>query len=443
MHSMRLSAVAIVVCACVLFPLGALSAYAQAGAAPQSPTPPAKRGAAAANAPADPELELQHAIDSAGNDRVALVRNLNAYLARFPDAPRKAGVYRALVEACQQLQDAPCAIDNAEKLIAIEPQDSDIMLVAVNLLQKQGDDASLTRAVGYVTRVLDRVEKLPVAEKPDRLSAADWQQGHLRLRVAFYNLRGSIERQQKNYDAAEKDLAESFQLQPNAAAALLRGEICEARGDPARAIPFYLQAFVLPETSASMSVDRLGIRQNLGNVWRQVHGSEQGLGDAILAAYDASTAVPKSAAKSANAGAKDLYAFTLPKLDGARLPLSQWKGKRIVLSFWATWCGPCQELEPHFAKVAQTYAGNDSIEFLAVNVDEDPSSVQPFLAREKWTQAIALGDGLDNFLHVENLPTVMVIDPAGKVVYRAAGYSSGDFEDRLEKAIDQAGAGGK
>jgi thiol-disulfide isomerase/thioredoxin len=442
MKVMRLSA-AVVVCVCVLFPLGALCAGPQASAAPQSPPPPLKHNPSPSNPQGDPELELQHAIDSAGNDRVALVRNLNAYIARFPDAPRKAGVYRALVEACQQLQDAPCAIENAEKLIAIEPQDSDIMLVVVNLLQKQGDDASLTRAVGYVTRVLDRVEKLPVAEKPDRLSLADWQQGQLRLRVAFYNLRGSIERQQKNYDAAEKDLAESFQLLPTAAAALLRGEICEARGDPARAIPFYLQAFVLPETSAQMSVDRHGIRQNLGNVWRQVHGSEQGLGEAILVAYDASVAVPKSAAKSSNADAKNLYDFTLPKLDGSHLPLAQWKGKRIVLSFWATWCGPCQELEPLFAKVAQGYAGNDSIEFLAVNVDEDQSTVPPFLAREKWTQPIALGDGLDNFLHVVNLPTVMVIDPAGKVVYRAAGYSSSDFEDRLEKAIDQAGTAGR
>jgi thiol-disulfide isomerase/thioredoxin len=442
MKVMRWRAV-VAVCSFVLFPLGAVCAAPQVAAPLQSPAPPLKHNPSPSNPQGDPELELQHAIDSAGNDRVALVRNLNAYLTRFPDAPRRAGVYRALVEACQQLQEVPCAIENGEKLIAIEPQDSDIMLVVVNLLQKQGDDASLTRAVGYVTRVLDRVEKLPVGQKPDRLSLADWQQGQLRLRVAFYNLRGSIERQQKNYDAAEKDLAESFQLQPTAAAALLRGEICEARGDPAHAIPFYLQAFVLPETTAQMTVDRHGIRQNLGNVWRQVHGSEQGLGEAILAAYDASVAVPKNTTKSANADAKNLYDFTLPKLDGSHLALAQWKGKRIVLSFWATWCGPCQELEPLFAKVAQTYAGNDSVEFLAVNVDDDQSGVAPFLAREKWNQPIALGDGLDNFLHVVNLPTVIVIDPTGKVVYRAAGYSSGDFEDRLEKAIDGAATAGK
>lgn len=442
---MRVSAAAVVVCLYMLSPQIALPAraQAQAGAATPSATTPPKHGAATVNPQPDPEVELQHALNSAGNDRVALVRNLNAYLVRFPDAPRRVGVYRALVEACQQLQDAPCAIENAEKLIAIEPQDSDIMLVVVNLLQKQGDDASLTRAVGYVTRVLDRVEKLPVTEKPDRVSLADWQQGQLRLRVAFYNLRGSIERQQKNYDAASKDLAQSYQLQPNAAAALLRGEIYEAQNDPGHAIPFYLEAFVLPDNTTSMSVDRSDIRQKLGNVWRLVHGSEQGLGDAILVAYDASVAVPKNAATSTNTGAKDLYDFNLPKLDGSRLALAQWKGKRIVLSFWATWCGPCQELEPRFAKVAQSYAGDAGIEFLAINVDEDRSRVAPFLVREKWNHPIAFGDGLDNFLHVDSLPTVIVIDPTGKVVYRAAGLSSTDFEDRLEAAIQQAGPKGK
>src|SRR5271170_3183083 len=152
MTVMRSSA-AVAVCVCMLFPIGALCAGPQASTASQSSAPPLKHNLSPSNPQGDPELELQHAIDSAGNDRVALVRNLNAYIARFPDAPRRAGVYRALVEACQQLQDAPCAIENAEKLIAIEPQDSDIMLVVVNLLQKQGDDASLTRGVGYVTRV--------------------------------------------------------------------------------------------------------------------------------------------------------------------------------------------------------------------------------------------------------------------------------------------------
>ena len=97
---------------------------------------------------ADPETELQKTIADAGNDRGALVRNLERYLQRFPDAPRKAAVFRALVESCEQVQDDACALKYSEQLIALRPDDSEIMMLAVGLLQKQGDEASLTRAAG-------------------------------------------------------------------------------------------------------------------------------------------------------------------------------------------------------------------------------------------------------------------------------------------------------
>jgi hypothetical protein len=120
----------------------------------------------------DPEAELQKAIANADNDSAAMVRNLKEYLGQFPDAPRKAAVYRALVEACEQIRDTSCSLDYAERLIAIRPDDSQMMLVAVNLLEQDGDDASLARAAGYVTRILDRVEKAQPDEKPAHESTA-------------------------------------------------------------------------------------------------------------------------------------------------------------------------------------------------------------------------------------------------------------------------------
>lgn len=72
--------------------------------------PPSSKPAASAprnearKAP-DPEAELQRAIELSGNDRAALLHNLEEYLRRFPEAPRKQAVYRALVEASMQLND--------------------------------------------------------------------------------------------------------------------------------------------------------------------------------------------------------------------------------------------------------------------------------------------------------------------------------------------------
>ena len=143
---------------------------------------------------ADAETQLQKAIADAGNDRAALVRNLKNYLARFPDSPRKAGVYRALVESCQQLQDMACALHYAERLVAIHPDDSEMMLLAIGLLQQQGNEASLTRAAGYATRVIDRIEKSTPNDKSARVSLKEWQAQQDRFRAALYCLRGQIEK---------------------------------------------------------------------------------------------------------------------------------------------------------------------------------------------------------------------------------------------------------
>jgi thiol-disulfide isomerase/thioredoxin len=388
---------------------------------------------------ADAELELQKAISDAGNDRAAVVRNLKVYLQRFPDAPRKAAVYRAIVESCEQLQDNACSLDYAERFVALHPDDSEMMMLAVGILQEQGDDASLERASGYVSRVLDRIEKSSVAEKPPRISIADWQQHHDQLVAALYSLRGQIEKSQKNYDAATTDLQKSYASKPNPTAAEQLGEIAELRHDQTKAIDEYLIAFVLPEDGTTGKVDRRDIRKKLGNLWRQVHGSEQGLGEAVLATYDRLGApAQRPGTETRNENAKDTYDFVLRKIDGTRVPLAAEKGKTLVLSFWATWCGPCRELEPEFAQVVKNYAGNPQIDFYAVNTDEDEAAVAPFVAHEKWNLPVVYADGLDSFMKVESLPTIVILDRSGKISYRTDGFLPDGFQENLTTAIQAA-----
>ncbi len=404
---------------------------------------------------ADAEAELQKTISRSGNDRGALVRNLKEYLDHFPDAPRKAGVYRAIVESCQQLHDDTCALDYAERLIAIEPDDSEMMLLAVDLLRQQKDDASLTRASGYVTRVLDRVEKATPDERPARESVADWQERESKLRSVLYYMRGQVERAQQDYTAAAKDLDKSYSVEPNALAAELLGEIDELKKESAQAVAEYTLAFVLPEAGSTGKVDRQEVRMKLGNVWRQVHGSDQGLGEEILATFDrleaertaanrsaglASTATArnKAANEAANKTAKDAFAFVVRNVDGTQESLASLQGKVVVLSFWATWCGPCRLLEPMLIKVEKAYSNNPNIAFLAVNTDEDETQVAPFLAEEKWDIPIAYADGLDDFMKVETLPTVMIFGRDGKVMYRANGLDEESFTASITTAIQDA-----
>jgi thiol-disulfide isomerase/thioredoxin len=420
-----------------------LGSNLSAAAQDSKPTEPASKAApdAAAKKDAEAEAELQKALADAGNDSAALVRNLTNYLARFPDAPRRPGIYRALIEACQQTRNDACALDYAEQLIAIRPEDSQMMLLAVSLLEKKGDDASLTRAAGYVTRVLDRVEKATQDDKPADESLADFEDGQKQLRAAFYYTRGRIEDSRHDYDIAAKDLQLSDSIHPNALAAEKLGEIAEMRSDPKTAIEEYTRAFALPESGPAGSVDRRDVRRKLGNVWRQVHGSEQGLGDAILAAYDRASQAPAGSAPgpaARNKDANDLFAFVVRRLDGTPLPLAPLKGKVVVLSFWATWCGPCRALEPLFSGVAAKYAGNSNVAFLSVNTDGDETQVAPFVAGEKLALPVIYADGLDDFMKVDTLPTVLVLGRDGEIVYRIGDLAPEGFSTSLTSSIQAA-----
>src|SRR5215475_12299829 len=113
--------------------------------------PSASQSATNKLSPAD---ELQRSIESAGNDRAALVRNLEAFLQKYPQAPERPQIFRALVEACLQLRDNARAAAYAERLVSLAPEDMSITLLAIQLLEKNGDDAALKRAVNYSSRVL-------------------------------------------------------------------------------------------------------------------------------------------------------------------------------------------------------------------------------------------------------------------------------------------------
>jgi thiol-disulfide isomerase/thioredoxin len=435
---MRFRPTEFVLCVCAIASLGLASPAGSStftSAGPQSKS--SQDGNAKQNG--DAEAELHKAIASAGNDRAALVKNLTSYLQRFPDAPRKGNVYQALIEACQQLRDVTCAIDYAERLIAIEPDNSEIMMLATDLLQQRGDDASLTRAAGYATRVLDRVEKAVPADKPPQQSVAEWRDHQNQMRTALYAVRGNIEKSRRDNDAAVKDLRMSFSVYPNAVAAMILGEINETQNDIPSAIEEYSLAFVLPENGPAGKVDRLDVRRKLGNDWRRVHGSEKGLGEAILAAYDRVSSKPPGDMPNPvarNKDAKNVFEFVLARPTGAPLSLAAFRGKVVALSFWATWCSPCRVVEPIFNQVAKGYAGNPKVEFLAVNTDEDRALVAPFAAREKWTLPIAYADGLDALFDVETLPTLIVLDSAGKIIYRTSEFTTRDFTAKLSGAID-------
>jgi thiol-disulfide isomerase/thioredoxin len=110
----------------------------------------------------------------------------------------------------------------------------------------------------------------------------------------------------------------------------------------------------------------------------------------------------------------------------------------LVINFWATWCGPCHALEPIYEKLAARYAGNALVVFLSADCDEDESLVGPYLAERKPRSNEVFADGLEELFGVESFPTVLILDRAGKVVFRANGFDPDTIEQELGDAVRQA-----
>jgi len=398
------------------------------------------------DAPLNPDQELQATVQQAGNDRAALIRNLEAYLVKYPDSPRRAPIYRALLESEMQLQNQKRALEYAEQILTMSPEDTQTLYLAATLLAGLPDDASQTRAIGYDTHLLELVAKADPETRSPQMTLEDWQAGRNKFSMNLYVLRGKIERHLHKNNEAVKDLNEGFRLLPNVEAALNLGEIAEERKNVDEAVRQYAVAYLLAgQDPDENTVSREGLRLEMENIWRRTHDSNAGLGDLMLAAYDKARALAKADAPEApayNKGLTDPFQFSMRHVDGSpAIKLADARGKTVVLDFWTTWCSYCRITEAVLSDVRKKFSGRDDVIFLAANKDEDESQVALFLKEKKFEGTLVFADGLDSLLKVESIPTIIVLDHAGKVAYRTEGFAPDNLADTLSAAITKASGG--
>lgn len=441
MHRPTVMSLVSLYCFALLLPLCSPSQESPkkpAGVPPTATVSPDKR-------PPQPEVEerqdLQKAIESAANDRAALVKNLEGFLKKYPESSQRPQIYRALVESSLQLRDFSRALDYSERLVSLNPDDISNTVLTIQLLNRYGDVPGYRRAVFYCSRVLEHIDHASQAEKSPRVSREDWEMSKKRDRSSLLLVRGELYLKLNDNANAQKDFEASYTLIPNSTAAEKLGALAELNKDLNVAIQQYAQAIALSDGTNGAS-SRAELRKKIGNVWRLAHGSEDGLGDYLLRVYDTTTAAASNSKPVRNPDGKEPYDFVLRKVsDGSPVRLADAKGKIMVLSFWATWCGPCRELEPLFEKVAARYAGKPDVIFYALNCDDDESLVAPFLAEEKPKTAALFADGLDRLLRVDAFPTTLILDRTGKIAFREDGFDPEDFEKSLAEAIDRAAQG--
>ena len=140
---------------------------------------------------------------------------------------------------------------------------------------------------------------------------------------------------------------------------------------------------------------------------------------------------------SGAAGAADLKpwaggpapALVLKDLKGDLHRLGDYRGKVVLINFWATWCGPCRDEMPSIQRLKEQLAGRP-FAVLAVNLDEPESRIRKFLSQEKLDLPILLdvGKKAARAWQARILPASFVVGPDGKVRYSLVGEVNWDNE---------------
>lgn len=126
--------------------------------------------------------------------------------------------------------------------------------------------------------------------------------------------------------------------------------------------------------------------------------------------------------------------FTLPDLDGKPHALADYRGKVVVLNFWATWCPPCRYEMPAMQR-AWAKVRDEDIVFIGVDVGEDTDTVFTFLADYPVDFPLLLDEEAKVIEQypVTGLPTTYIIDPQGRITHRAVGGREWDDEGLLNE----------
>ena len=151
----------------------------------------------------------------------------------------------------------------------------------------------------------------------------------------------------------------------------------------------------------------------------------------------AATTVGATELKPWSAGQPD--SFELVDLDGRQHRLADYRGKVVLINFWATWCEPCRDEIPAMEKLKEKFAGRPFV-ILGINADEPEARIRKFLSLLPVSFPVLLDQGAKTAKswRVRVLPASFVVDPEGNVRYSVIGeldWSAREVADRVARLL--------
>ncbi len=156
----------------------------------------------------------------------------------------------------------------------------------------------------------------------------------------------------------------------------------------------------------------------------------------LLAFVFATTTASFAIAPATHAGDRIAPQFSVRALDGKTVRLSDYRGRPVILDFWATWCGPCKASMPHLTTMQERYRDRGLV-VIGLSVDDgDGQKVRRFADRLGIGFRLAMADDkvLDLYGPIRAIPTTFFINRKGEVVRRVVGYIDGEtFENYVRE----------
>ena len=155
------------------------------------------------------------------------------------------------------------------------------------------------------------------------------------------------------------------------------------------------------------------------------------------AADEGQVADPDEAISALAVGKPAPLQFTMQDMNGVDVKLASFKGKVILLNFWATWCGPCQEEIPSLVELQHLYG--DQLVILGVSIDDPLSKLKPYATKMHMNYPVLVGkdrqDVQDAYGPLFGIPVSVFVDRDGKIWKRHAGIASKDQFEREIQAL--------